>query len=150
MSRIMRKPDFCICENKGADQGLCFHYIDSTIPLLLTGLPRSGKKVWKMKFFQFFPGQGKVREFQFLSGKFRKSGISQGKVREFENFQKVHCLKSSEKYNFYELQAVCGKEHYITNVNDLRGLFKTKSAKIKYLYKILKVSIYVILSRKWL
>ena len=27
-----------------------------------TGLPRSGKKVRKMKFF---PGQGKVREFQF-------------------------------------------------------------------------------------
>ena len=27
-----------------------------------TGLPRSGKKVWKMKIF---PGQGKVREFQF-------------------------------------------------------------------------------------
>ena len=26
------------------------------------GLPRSGKKVWKMNFF---PGQGKVREFQF-------------------------------------------------------------------------------------
>ena len=39
----MRKPDFCICENKGADQlrsngeadeRLCFHYTDSTIPLL--------------------------------------------------------------------------------------------------------------------
>ena len=49
----MRKPAFCICENKGADQlrgnreadqrlcfhreadqRLCFHYIDSTIPLL--------------------------------------------------------------------------------------------------------------------
>ena len=39
----MRKPDFCICENKGADQlrsnraadqHLCFSYIDSTIPLL--------------------------------------------------------------------------------------------------------------------
>ena len=39
----MRKPDFCICENKDtdqlcdnrtADQRLCFHYIDSTIPLL--------------------------------------------------------------------------------------------------------------------
>ena len=39
----MRKPDFCICENKGADQlcgnrttdqHLCFHYTDSTIPLL--------------------------------------------------------------------------------------------------------------------
>ena len=43
MSLIMRKPAFCICENKyadqlhgnrEADQGLCFHYIDSTIPLL--------------------------------------------------------------------------------------------------------------------
>ena len=39
----MRKPTFCICENKGADQlrgnreadqRLCFRYIDSAIPLL--------------------------------------------------------------------------------------------------------------------
>ena len=39
----MRKPDFSICENKDADQlrgdrkadqRLCFHYMDSTIPLL--------------------------------------------------------------------------------------------------------------------
>ena len=39
----MRKPDFCICENKEADQlrgnreadqCLCFRYTDSTIPLL--------------------------------------------------------------------------------------------------------------------
>ena len=39
----MRKPDFCICENKHADQlrgnreadqRLCFRYMDSTIPLL--------------------------------------------------------------------------------------------------------------------
>ena len=39
----MRKPFFCICENKDADQlrgnreadqRLCFRYIDSTIPLL--------------------------------------------------------------------------------------------------------------------
>ena len=39
----MRKPDFCICENKDADQlrgnceadqRLCFRYIESTIPLL--------------------------------------------------------------------------------------------------------------------
>ena len=39
----MRKPDFCICENKDADQlrgyreadqRLCFRYIDSTTPLL--------------------------------------------------------------------------------------------------------------------
>ena len=39
----MRKPDFCICQNKDADQlrgscdadqHLCFHYTDSAIPLL--------------------------------------------------------------------------------------------------------------------
>ena len=43
LSRVMRKPAFCICENKDADQlrgnrkadqRLCFRYIDSTIPLL--------------------------------------------------------------------------------------------------------------------
>ena len=42
MSRVVRKPAFCICENKDADQlrgnreadqRLCFRYIDSTIPL---------------------------------------------------------------------------------------------------------------------
>ena len=44
MSRIVRKPDYCLCENKGADQlrsnceadqRLCFRYSDSTISLLL-------------------------------------------------------------------------------------------------------------------
>ena len=43
LSRVLRKPTFCICENKDADQlrgdreadqRLCFRYIDSTIPLL--------------------------------------------------------------------------------------------------------------------
>ena len=43
VSRVVRKPDFCICENKDADQlcgnreadqRLCFRYTDSTIPLL--------------------------------------------------------------------------------------------------------------------
>ena len=42
-SHVMRKPTFCICENKDADQlrgnreadqGLCFRYTNSTIPLL--------------------------------------------------------------------------------------------------------------------
>ena len=51
-----------------------------------SGLPRSGKKVWKMKIF---PGQGKVREVWFESGKLAKIGKSQGKVREFQNFVKV-------------------------------------------------------------
>ena len=40
MSRVMRKPDFCICENKDADQRLCFRYMDSTIHLLLFSLHR--------------------------------------------------------------------------------------------------------------
>ena len=31
----MRKPAFCICKYKGADQRLFFHYIDSTVHLLL-------------------------------------------------------------------------------------------------------------------
>ena len=43
MSRVVRKPAFCICENKDADQlrsdreadqRLCFRYTDRTIPLL--------------------------------------------------------------------------------------------------------------------
>ena len=43
MSHRMRKPIFCICENKDADQlrgnreadqRLCFRYMDNTIPLL--------------------------------------------------------------------------------------------------------------------
>ena len=45
MSRVVRKPAFCICENKDADQlrgnreadqRLCFRYSDCTIPLLPT------------------------------------------------------------------------------------------------------------------
>ena len=41
MSRVMRKPKLCICENRDADQlrgsreadqRLCFRYLDSTIP----------------------------------------------------------------------------------------------------------------------
>ena len=46
----------------------------------LSGLP--GKNIWKMNFF---PGQGKVREFFGWPGKFRKDLESQGKIREFEN-----------------------------------------------------------------
>ena len=43
MSQAMRKPAFCICENKGADQlhsnyaadqRLCFRYLDRTFNLL--------------------------------------------------------------------------------------------------------------------
>ena len=34
------------------------------------------------------PGEGKVRELHFQSGKFKKNEKSHGKVREFQNFPK--------------------------------------------------------------
>ena len=37
-------------------------YLRRVVSFSKAGLPRSGKKVWKLNFF---PGQGKVREFQF-------------------------------------------------------------------------------------
>ena len=53
---------------------------------------------------KFFPGQGKVREFGFESGKFVKCAESQGKVRKFQNFLKsdgiwqcINVLKEFEK-----------------------------------------------------
>ena len=74
----MEKEKNMIAERKCANNLICKH---SDI-CLTTGLPRSGKNIWKMKFF---PGQGKVREFCGWPGKFRKDLESQGKVREFEN-----------------------------------------------------------------
>ena len=32
MSHDLRKSDFCLCENKSANQGLCSCYMDSKIP----------------------------------------------------------------------------------------------------------------------
>ena len=56
----------------------------------------------------FFPGQGKVREFGFESGKFAKSAESQGKVREFQIFLKsdglwqcINVINEFEKVNFF-------------------------------------------------
>ena len=51
-----------------------------------TGLPQSGKIIWKMKDF---PGQGKVREFHFQSGKFRKIKKVMEKSGNFKIFQMV-------------------------------------------------------------
>ena len=57
----MRKPAFCICENKDADQlrsnceadqRLCFRYTDSTIPLL----PKSGISSVKPSSMAVQPG----------------------------------------------------------------------------------------------
>ena len=61
MSRVVRKPAFCICENKDADQlrgnreadqRLCFRYIDSTIPLL-----PSSHLVWLYSLVCVRPGR---------------------------------------------------------------------------------------------
>ena len=50
MSRVMRKPDFCLCKNKSADQlcsnctadqRLCLRYTDSTIPRTIPLLSKS-------------------------------------------------------------------------------------------------------------
>ena len=68
------------------------------------GLPRSGKNIWKMKFF---PGQGKVREFCGWPGKYRKDLESQGKVREFEkkmakagSLQKIYSVQEGKGCTF--------------------------------------------------
>ena len=47
-----------------------------------TGLPQSGKNIWRMKIY---PGQEKVRKICKWQGKFRKDLESQQEVREFEN-----------------------------------------------------------------
>ena len=57
----MRKSDFCICENKGADQlcgnrttdqRVCFRYTDSTIPLL----PKSEISIFYLSCVAVQPG----------------------------------------------------------------------------------------------
>ena len=61
---------------------MCLKHIVFTVGYEMkesSGLLWSGKKFWKMKIF---PGQGKVRELHFQSGKLKKNEKSQGKVRE--------------------------------------------------------------------
>ena len=48
-----------------------------------SGLPWSGKKLWKM---ELFPGLRKVMEFHFQSGKLEKMKKKNGKVMEFQFF----------------------------------------------------------------
>ena len=66
LSRVVRKPDFCICENKDADQHreadqcLCFRYMDSTIPLLSTVNPKfqaSSHLMWVYSLVCVGPGR---------------------------------------------------------------------------------------------
>ena len=59
---------------------LCFPNI-FTKKTIFAGLPLSGENIWKMNFF---PCQGKVREYCGWPGKFRKD-LKVREVREFEN-----------------------------------------------------------------
>ena len=67
LSHCVRKPTFCICENKDADQlrgtreadqRLCFRYLDSTIPLLPNPkFPASSHLQWLYSLVCVRPGQ---------------------------------------------------------------------------------------------
>ena len=61
---------------------------------------------------EFFPGQGKVKEFSGLPGKFRKDLESQGKVREIL------------KINGYGRQAVFRK--FIYSVQEGKDVFSVE------------------------
>ena len=67
MSHVMRRPEFCICINKGAeqmhgnraaDQHLCFRNMDSASPLLLNKFESSGHHLWLYNLLCVGPGRG--------------------------------------------------------------------------------------------
>ena len=69
MSRVVRKPDFCICENKGADQlrgnretdqRLCFRYTDCTDSTIVL-LPKSEISILKPSSVAVPPGLCRIR-----------------------------------------------------------------------------------------
>ena len=98
-----------------------------------------------------FPGQGKVREFHFQSGKFRKNEKSHGKVREFQNFPKKMLVKRLLEILFsinckqylkrnvseHKLQAIYVQKHSFSNIYGLRVPLKIKSASINICTKSL-------------
>ena len=64
MKHVMGKPDFCLCESKGADQlcsysradqHLCFRYMDNTIPLLIK-TEASSHRLWRHRPVCVRPG----------------------------------------------------------------------------------------------
>ena len=104
-----------------------------------SGLPRSGKKFWKMKNF---PGQGKVRELHLQSGKFKKMKKVMEKLGNFKIFLKRMLVKqASGNFSFHNLQAILEKEaiyvqkYSFSNIYGLRFFFKDKISKFKYLCK---------------
>ena len=70
----MRKPAFCLCQNKGADQlssnhkadqHLCFRYTDSTIPLLNANFQASSHLL--LLYSQVCVGPGRKPQIGFLA-----------------------------------------------------------------------------------
>ena len=66
MSLVMRKPAFCICENKDADQlrgnreadqRLCFRYTDSTLYFLNAKFQASSHLLWLYSLVYVRPGR---------------------------------------------------------------------------------------------
>ena len=99
----MRKPAFCICENKDtdelrgnreADQRLCFHYTDTTIPLLSKFNPKfqaSSHLLWLYRPVCVGPGR-KPRRPVFLqpgSGSSRYHQLGKAVVRNLGRFCRV-------------------------------------------------------------
>ena len=66
------------------------HFLTGSTLKHCSGLPQSGKKVWKMKNF---PGLGKSRGISISVRKFRRNDKSQGKVCEFKNVLKILIVK---------------------------------------------------------
>ena len=72
MNRVVRKPDFCICENQDADQlrgnneadqRLCFRYTDSTVPNYLNPkFQASSHLLWMYSPVSVGPEQLKMKK----------------------------------------------------------------------------------------
>ena len=79
----MRKPAFCICENKDADQLLCFRYIDTTIPLLSKSeIQASSYLLWLYSPVCVGPGQKPGRPVFSLRGSFRDENLCKGLLQQ--------------------------------------------------------------------
>ena len=74
MSHVMRKPVFCICENKGAyDQCLCFHYMIKIVQsfyFLNQKSQASSHLLWLYSPFCVGPGQKPQRQVLSRRGSF--------------------------------------------------------------------------------
>ena len=99
LSRVMRKQDYCLCENKGADQlcsyctadqCLCFHYKDSMIPSLL---------IPKISTFWF---SSVTVHGVFMSDLVRNCSEA---LKDFKVYkiQKVRCFCLSDSHNLFRL-----------------------------------------------